>query len=82
MAEENNAEWNSLLEKARAGDRTAQESLCEKIRVRLWPVLQYRLCGWPPQILEDIIQDTLVIFIEKLSIIESNPQKYVLSVLR
>jgi len=70
------------LEKAKSGDRDALEALCEKIRVRLRPVIQYRLCGRPQEDLEDILQDTLVIFVEKWAVIHSNPLQFALSILR
>jgi DNA-directed RNA polymerase specialized sigma24 family protein len=74
--------WNELLARSRSGDPTARERLCHEIAVRLRLVLQCRLRGWARADLEDLLQNTLVVFIEKLAEIESNPQLFAYGILR
>ncbi len=75
-------DWDGLLKRAQDGDRGSRNDLCGKIKVRLGPILQYRLWGWSSEELEDILQDTLVVFLQKLDQIKSNPHLYTLEVLR
>jgi len=75
-------DWDGLLKRAQSGDEESQNDLCGKIRVRLGPILQYRLWGWPAEDYEDILQDTLTVFLQKLDEIKSNPHLYALRVLR
>ena len=82
MAEVEPIDWDGLLKRAQAGDAGSQNDLCGKIKVRLGPILQYRLWGWPPEEYEDILQDTLVVFLQKLDQIDSNPHRYALEILR
>ncbi len=82
LAEVEPIDWDGLLKRAQGGDGESQNDLCGKIKVRLGPILQYRLWGWPSEELEDILQDTLVVFLQKLDQIESNPHHYALEVLR
>lgn len=82
MAEEKRNDWNELLREAQKGDIASQNELCQKICVRLREFIQYRLWGWPSQILEDILQDSLVIFVKKLDQINTNPQKYAVKIMQ
>jgi len=82
LAEGEAIDWDGLLKRARQGDVMSQNDLCEKIKVRLGPILQYRLWGWPAEEHEDILQDTLIVFLQKLDQIKSNPHHYALEVLR
>ncbi len=75
-------DWNDLLAQSRSGDAAAKDQLCREIAVRLRLVLQCRLRGWAPADLDDLLQNTLVVFIEKLSEIESNPHYFAYGILR
>lgn len=82
LAEGEAIDWDGLLRRAQEGDGQAQNDLCGKIKVRLGPILQYRLWGWSPEEYEDILQDTLIVFLQKLDQIKSNPHHYALEILR
>lgn len=82
LAEGEAIDWDGLLKRAQDGDEESRNNLCGKIKVRLGPILQYRLWGWSPEELEDILQDTLIVFLQKLDQIESNPHFYALEILR
>jgi DNA-directed RNA polymerase specialized sigma24 family protein len=75
-------EWNDLLEMAKEGNPEAQNILCEKLRVRLSPILQCRLREWQSDDCEDIMQETLATFVEKIGNINSNPHMYACGILR
>lgn len=75
-------DWNALLRDAQKGDLEARNELCEKLRVRLRPVLKYRLLGLSTEDHQDIMQDTLVVFIEKMGNIKSNPHRYAFKILK
>ena len=75
-------DWNLLLWKAQKGDLEAQNLLCEKLKVRLHPVLKCRLQGWSAEDRQDIMQDTLIIFLEKMGSIDSNPHMYTFKILK
>ena len=75
--------WNQLLKSAQEGDTNALNDLCKKIRERLEPILQYRLMGLSIIIeSDDILQETLKTFYEKINCIEDNPQHYAHEILR
>ena len=82
MNENSQIQWNDLLKEAQAGDQEAKNHLCRELEVRLRPVLQYRLWRKASEDLEDILQDTLMIMMEKIDQIKSNPHKYVFQILR
>jgi len=82
LAEMEPIAWDELLSRAQEGDEVAQNDLSGKILVRLRPILQYRLWGWSPEEHEDILQDTLMVFVQKLNQIKSNPHHYALAILR
>lgn len=75
-------DWNGLLASSRAGDSAARDRLCREIAVRLRLVLQCRLRGWAQEDLDDLLQNTLMVFIEKLAEIESNPHHFAYGILR
>lgn len=75
-------DWNILLRDAQKGNLEAQNLLCEKLRVRLRPVLKCRLQGWSVEDRQDIMQDTLTVFLERLESIDSNPHMYTFKILR
>jgi DNA-directed RNA polymerase specialized sigma24 family protein len=70
------------LHRARSGDRTSLERLCAEAKVRLLLVVKYRLRGWPEADREDLVQDTLVTFCEKIQSIEHTPMAFALWILR
>lgn len=82
MANPRQINWNQLLRQTKRGDQSAQNELCDKIRVRLWANLQYTVKRESSQVLEDLLHDCLEIFIEKLDRIDSNPQYYADRILR
>jgi DNA-directed RNA polymerase specialized sigma24 family protein len=73
---------NQLLQCAKDGDPKALNQLCQEIQVRLRPILKHRLWEWDSNSLEDILQNTMVVFVEKLMQIENNPHFFAISVLR
>ena len=75
-------EWDRLLQNAKTGDRDAQNRLCERLKVRLSSVVKYRLQGWSSEEREDILQDTLLVFMEKMPQVNSQPQHYALAILK
>jgi hypothetical protein len=79
---ESQIDYNGLLDGCKRGDPVARELLFEQLRVRLRPILKYRLRGWPTEELEDILQDSLTVVFEKLDQVESNPDRFALEVLR
>ena len=59
-----------------------QDQLLEKLKVRLQPVLKCRLQGWSLEDRQDIMQDTLTVFLEKMGSINSNPHMYTFKILK
>jgi DNA-directed RNA polymerase specialized sigma24 family protein len=82
LQDDHQTDWNSLLQKAKNGGDVAQNALCRALEVRLHPILQSRLWGWPKEDHEDILQNTLIVVIEKINQIDSNPHYFALNVLR
>lgn len=83
MVEDNTTvAWDDLLRKSKTGDSSAENTLFCELEVRLRPVLQYRLWGRSHADLDDIIQETLMTFKEKINQIESNPHQYAYTILR
>jgi RNA polymerase sigma factor (sigma-70 family) len=79
---DNTTDYNSLLLLSRAGDTRAREQLFSALQVRLRTILKYRLRGWSEEELDDVLQDTLLVVVEKLDQVESNPDYFALNVLR
>ena len=75
-------DWNGLLAKAKSGDQGSVDQLYKELNVRLQSVIQYRLWGWSKEDLDDIVQNTLMVFCEKLNQIESNPHYFALNIMR
>jgi DNA-directed RNA polymerase specialized sigma24 family protein len=73
---------NELLARAQNDEADATNELCRILLVRLRPILQSRLWGWPAADLEDILQNTLLVFVEKLKQVSDNPQYVALAILR
>jgi RNA polymerase sigma factor (sigma-70 family) len=74
--------WNNLLKETQNGDLNAREELFRKLEVRLRPFAQFRLQGWSVQDIDDIVQDALTVFTEKVNDIKSNPHDYAIIILR
>lgn len=71
-----------LLKQAKSGDQGALAKLCDILRVEIRPIIQYRLRGRLAQSWEDALQDVMETFIKRLPDIGSNPEKYVLQIVR
>jgi DNA-directed RNA polymerase specialized sigma24 family protein len=78
----NEQDFVRLLEQAKAGDSDSLGVLCEEARVRLGLVVKYRLRGWSEADREDLVQDTLVTFCEKIQDITGTPMNFALWILR
>jgi DNA-directed RNA polymerase specialized sigma24 family protein len=74
--------WSDVLQKTKAGQPAAWDELCRELSVRLFQIAKYRLWGWSDPDLEDIVQDCLCTFWQKLDHVESNPQAYACEILR
>jgi RNA polymerase sigma factor (sigma-70 family) len=70
------------LTQAKAGDAASLGRLCEEARVRLRLVVKYRLRGWSEAEREDLVQDTLVTFCEKIETVDRTPLAFALWILR
>jgi RNA polymerase sigma factor (sigma-70 family) len=75
-------DWNGLLDACRLNDAFAREQLFKALRVRLVTITQYRLRGVSKEVIEDLVQNTLTLVIERITAIDSNPQLYALQILR
>ena len=82
MSEQQNIDWKSLLKDAQGGDQRRQDELFEALNVRLRMIIQYRCWGWSAQDQEDILQETLEVFWDKLNSISDHPETYALKILR
>jgi len=82
MSEQNGVNWQSLLEAAQDGDRQRQNELVEALRVRIRLVIQYRCWGWSLEDQEDILQESLAVFWEKLDSIRDHPITFALQIAR
>lgn len=70
-----------LVDAAVKGDREALNKLIETLTIRLRSVVKHRVGWWPEQEQEDLIQSTLVVFVEKLGDIRSNPCAFIVQIL-
>jgi DNA-directed RNA polymerase specialized sigma24 family protein len=75
-------DWNDLLHRTQHGDRQAQNNLFTRLAVTLRPILQCRLRGWSKQEQDDVLQETLMTFAQKLPGLGSNPHYYACGILR
>ena len=82
MVQQQSVDWQSLLKAAQGGDQYRQNELIEALTVRLRVVIQYRCWGWSNEDREDILQDTLAVFWDKLDSISDHPDTYALRILR
>lgn len=74
-------DWNKLLKSAQKGAVQVLNELCSHLDARLRTIVKYRLWGWSTQECEDIVQDTLMVFTQKLGEITSNPHFYAARIL-
>lgn len=74
--------WNNLLKRTKSGDAQAHDELFGELTVTLRPFLELRLRGYSREDKEDVLQETLIIFGQKLGRIKDNPHKYALQILR
>jgi RNA polymerase sigma factor (sigma-70 family) len=74
--------WDDLLRAAQSGDAEAVNSLLSRLAVTLRTILQYRLRGWSREDREDLLQETLITFSQKLPGLKSNPHYYAAAILR
>src|SRR3989339_147506 len=75
-------ELEKLLQRAKSGDETGLSELCGVIRVRLLGLVRFKVRGWSREDHEDLVQDTLVVFVRDLRKIEDNPLTYAHAVLQ
>jgi DNA-directed RNA polymerase specialized sigma24 family protein len=68
--------------KAKTGDSASLGRLCEAAKVRLLLVVKYRLRGWSNSDMEDLVQDTLATFCEKIQLVDRTPMAFALWILR
>jgi DNA-directed RNA polymerase specialized sigma24 family protein len=76
------SDWDALLQRAQRDEASALTELISKLAVTLRPILQYRLRGWSDHDHNDILQETLIVFANKLKQIESAPHHYAAGILR
>ncbi len=82
MSTPNDLNWNDLLLRAKAGNDRAMDELFLALTVRLTPIVQSRLRGWPTAAHEDILQNTLLVVAEKIADVKENPHHFALVILR
>lgn len=71
-----------LLEAARQGDKEAERALFQALAAQLRPVIAYRLRTYRKEDREDMLQDTLATFFEKIASINDHPERFALQILR
>ncbi len=71
-----------LLQEAKGSSEPALNELCRIVMVRLRPIVEYRLRGWPKEDQQDLLQNTIMTFCDKLPIIQDNPIAVALGILR
>ncbi len=70
------SDWNSLLNNAKAGNDSDRNRLLEQLHKRLIEIGRSRLRGWPIEEIEDIVQDSLVVFLSKIEAVNDNPHHF------
>ena len=81
MSQQQPVNWKSLLKAAQGGNQNCQNELIKALSVRLRLSIKYRCCGWSPEDQEDILQETLEVFWNKLDSISDHPERYALKIL-
>jgi DNA-directed RNA polymerase specialized sigma24 family protein len=70
------------LAQAKGGDAASLDLLCTEARVRLLLVVKYRLGRWSEADREDLVQDALVTFCDKIQEVDRTPMAFALWILR
>ncbi len=70
-----------LFGRAREGDSPCLDEYCRMIREGLIQIATFRLPGWSRQAIEDIVQDVLVVFVQRIDEITGSPTAFVRGVL-
>lgn len=73
--------WNELLTKARHGDQPAMSELCTRIKDKLDLIARYRMRKVHPDEINEIVQQTLAVFAEKLNQVQDNPHLFALQIM-
>jgi DNA-directed RNA polymerase specialized sigma24 family protein len=71
-----------LLQRAKSGDKAGLDELCGVVRVRLLGLVRFKVRGWSREDHEDLVQDTLTIFVRDLHKIEHSPLIYAHAILQ
>jgi DNA-directed RNA polymerase specialized sigma24 family protein len=71
----------SLTERVLEGDEASLNDFCAAIRPGLVEIASYRMYGRSRHEAEDVVQDTLTIFVEKAREITGSPTSFVLGIL-
>jgi DNA-directed RNA polymerase specialized sigma24 family protein len=74
-------ETQSLYERARQGDEIALNEYCGILRAGLIQIASARLRGWARHSIEDIVQETLTTFIQKMDQVTSSPTAFARGIL-
>jgi DNA-directed RNA polymerase specialized sigma24 family protein len=77
-----NQALDTLLHRAKSGDEAGLGELCDVVRVRLMGLVRFKVRGWSREDHEDLVQDTLSIFVRDLSKIDHSPLTYAYAVLQ
>jgi DNA-directed RNA polymerase specialized sigma24 family protein len=82
MLEPETIDWQMLLKAAKRGDQRQLSELFEALHVRLWIIIQYKCWGWSIEDQEDLLQETLKVFLEKIDGISDRPDLFALKILK
>jgi DNA-directed RNA polymerase specialized sigma24 family protein len=72
----------TLLQRAKSGDEAGLDELCGVVRVRLLGLVRFKVRGWSREDHEDLVQETLTIFVRDLHKIEHRPLTYAHAILQ
>lgn len=72
---------HTLFARGQAGDREALDDFCMLIRPGLLLILRLKLKGWPSELIEDLVQDTLLTIVTKAASVEGSPTSFALTIL-
>jgi len=75
-------DWNGLLLAAKQENKSAQNKLLNLLRERLLITAKKGLKHFPTGVPEDVVQDTLSVFWEKLNQCDRDPHKFAFIILR
>lgn len=77
-----NSDIEALLSRAKSGDEAGLDELCGIVRVRLLGLVRFKVRGWSREDHEDLVQETLTIFVRDLPKIEHSPLTYAHAILQ